>query len=106
MASPSTPSSSSAADHELWGWQNYFKEMEHFISETEQQFGSFNEDYAQYAIDRFEFCVHSASRLRDHLAHHRDSANEANRQVLSFYGDEACFHVYDNCVENGWSILK
>ena len=34
------------SDHELWGWENYFEEMERFISETERQFGSCNEDFA------------------------------------------------------------
>ena len=52
--------------------------MERFIGETERQF----------AIERFEFCIQSASRLRDHLAHHQDSASEENRQVLSQYGNE------------------
>ena len=62
--------------------------MERFIGETERQFGSCNEDYAQYAIERFRFCIQNASRLRDHLAHHQDSASEENRQVFCHYGNE------------------
>ena len=59
MAAPSTSSltGSSSSDHELWGWQQYFQKIERFIGENERQFGNCNEDYAQYAIERFEFFI-------------------------------------------------
>ena len=53
--------------------------MARFIGEAERQFGNCNEDYAQYAVEMFEFCIQSASRLRDHLE---------SRQVLSLYKSE------------------
>ena len=76
----------SGADHELWGWENFFREIERFIGESERQFGNCNEDYAQYAIERFEFCTLSVIRLRDHLTLHREpTASPETREVLSHY---------------------
>ena len=43
------------------------KISELFITESERQFGNCNDDYGQYAIERYEFCVVSVSRLRDHI---------------------------------------
>ena len=76
----------SSADHGLWGWENFFREIERFIGESERQFGNCNEDYAQYAIERFEFCTLSVIRLRDHLTLHREpTASPETREVLSHY---------------------
>ena len=82
MAQPST-------EHELWGWQRFFEEIERFVGESERQFANCNEGYAQYAIETFEFYIASVCRVRDHLAlHHVQTASQESREVLSVYRNE------------------
>ena len=80
---------SAEGDHELWGWENYFQEIDSFIGETERQFGNCNEEYTHYAIERFEFTIQSSRRLHDHLEHHRRlPGNRESERVLGIYVSE------------------
>ena len=73
----------------MWGWENYFQEIDRFISEAKRQFGNCNEEYTHYAIERFEFSTQSSRCLRDYLElHHRRSGNQESQRVLGLYVSE------------------
>lgn len=79
-----------ASEHELWGWENFFGEIDMFIGESGRHFGSCNADYARYALERYEQCVLSVSRLRRFIDNHTRSPAlpRESRDILTLYRNE------------------
>ena len=52
---------------EVWGWENFFQNISAFILYLMRQYGTANESYSHYAVERLTLCVRSVSDVREHL---------------------------------------
>ena len=62
--------SSSSSDRDerlLWGWEKFFEEVSSFLQSISRQYGTANEAFSEYALERIRTCVLNVSTLRDHL---------------------------------------
>lgn len=53
---------------EVWGWRCFFEEITHFLNELQRNFGTANESYALYAVERLEICIENVRDLRHRLS--------------------------------------
>ncbi len=56
-------------DLEIWGWRTFFEQITQFLQQLHRHFGTANENYALYAVERLEVCVANVRDLRYHLNH-------------------------------------
>ena len=42
------------SQHELWGWETLFQELQSFLRDADRRLGNSTVDYAQYAVKRME----------------------------------------------------
>ena len=47
----------------LWGWERFFEELETFLTTANREIGYASPEYAQFVLERLEFCVHALSAL-------------------------------------------
>ena len=86
----------SDADSEIWGWRSFFDQISQFLGELQHHFGTANERYAQYAVERLEVCIANVRDLRHHLNHH-GPADEESRVVIEQYDTQLAELLY--CME-------
>ena len=86
----------------VWGWQRFFEEV-HTVQETVmRQYGTANERYAHYAVERLATCVQAVSGVRDHLNGPSSLPSENERVVVSHY-----VHMLDelvSCLRGYWEV--
>ena len=44
-------------DIELWGWENFFHELEHFLESSGRCLDTASQSYAGYVVERLETCI-------------------------------------------------
>ena len=78
----------SDSDSVNWGWSEYFSQLSGFFRELERQRGICSVTYAEYAVERLEYCETLINHLSGILA---SSENEAvgstSRSVIMRYGE-------------------
>ena len=52
---------------EPWGWSSYFNEFSRFLLSCERQYGTANEQYTEYVVDRLGVCVRNVSALAERI---------------------------------------
>ena len=76
-------------EFDLAGWSGYFDTIIQLLEEADRQYGVANQQYTQYVLERFDFCVHTCTVLRSQMP--SGGGLQAYQQAL----DEllACFNV-------------
>ena len=87
----------SDSDSEIWGWRRFFDLICHLLGELEHHFGTANERYAQYAVERLEVCIANVRDLKHHLNHH-EPGDEESRAVFEQYDTQLAELL--QCMEN------
>ena len=54
-------------EHEVWGWEPFFEEILRTLRSIMREYGTANESYSHYAIERLAICVQAVSNVREHL---------------------------------------
>lgn len=54
-------------ENEMWGWKEFFEQIEQFISESGLQFGNCSHQYASYVVERMGLCITSTSNIISHM---------------------------------------
>ena len=70
----------------VWGWYRFFDEVQVVQESIMRQYGTADERYAHFSVDRLSICVQAVSNVRDHL-HDGESTlmSEEERGVVSRY---------------------
>ncbi len=58
---------SSSVDHadiEVWGWKEFFEEVDRLLQNCGRFFDCANESYGNYIIERLETCITSLNRVK------------------------------------------
>ena len=77
-------------EREVWGWDNFFQDIAVFLQSLMRQYGTANESYSRYTVERLTLCVRSASDVREHLRRQiyevvTLTLSEEERQVVMRY---------------------
>ena len=67
------------SDNELWGWEEFFREIDKLLRNLDRHYELCTIDYASYAVQRLELAVSSVARLKDHLETNRATVRIHNR---------------------------
>ena len=51
----------------LWGWEMFLKKSEDSYQSAHNQYGTANEGFSQYVIERIRTCISNLSSLRNHI---------------------------------------
>ena len=81
-----------SSEHELWGWRSFFEQITEFLNEAERHFGTANEAYALYVIERFEVCMSNVRQLKAHLSENDEISDNVGEVVIS----QSCYSAW-NC---------
>ena len=57
----------SGSQPEVHGWEGFFEEVSLFLESLSRQYGTANERYSHYAVERLGICIQSMSRVREQL---------------------------------------
>ena len=68
---------------ELWGWQNYFAEVQHFLRQI--QVVNARQDHIEHWIERLETIVSGTARIRDILSAAITGGSQQQDTVLQYY---------------------
>ena len=49
------------------GWSSYFEGVSHFLEGAERHYGTANESFTEYVLERLELCIRTCITLADHL---------------------------------------
>lgn len=74
-----------SSDNELWGWEEFFREIDKLLRDLDRNYELCTVDYASYAVQRLELVVSSVVRLKDHLETNRDAVRIHNRYIIDSY---------------------
>ena len=84
----------SRSQHELWGWETLFQELNSFLRDADRHLGNATVNYAQYVVDRLEITVRTISQLKEHMEAEMTSIEERNRRSgMSMWQQ---IHLLDN----------
>ena len=72
---------------EIWGWRSFFEQITHFLNELQRHFGTANESYALYAVERLKVCVANVCDLKYHFTH-GPITGEVNRVIIDQYNTQ------------------
>ena len=73
-------------DGVVWGWQRFFDEVQAVQESIMRRYGTANEYYAYYAVERLSTCVQAVSNVRDHLLDGNSTLTSENeRETVSRY---------------------
>lgn len=77
----------SDGEDEVWGWKEFFEQIEHFLSESGRQFGNCSHQYATYVVERMELCVSSTSNIISHMDEYVSEGHHLleEREVIVMY---------------------
>ena len=78
-------SNSDAEDQEVWGWEVLFQEVSATLRSIMRQYGTANEGYAHFAVERLGICVQAVSGVRQHLQASEANLSDADRAVVVRY---------------------
>ena len=56
-----------AEERHLWGWERFFDEIGRLLSCAQDQYGTANENFSHYVIERIRACILNVSSLKDHI---------------------------------------
>jgi len=70
---------------EIWGWERFFEEVAIFLASLMRQYGTANESYSHYAVERLTICVQYVSNVRDHLQASSTTLRNEERDVSIRY---------------------
>ena len=91
------------SQHELWGWETLFQELQSFLRDADRHLGNSTVDYAQYAVERMEICVRSIFHLKEHIENEASSIDEQNRPiVIGYVGDMEDLLQYLRSLSQEW----
>jgi hypothetical protein len=48
-------------EHEVWGWEVFFYEVSGTIRSVMREYGTANESYSHYAVERLSICIQAVS---------------------------------------------
>ena len=74
-----------SSDNELWGWEEFFREIDKLLRDLDRHYELCTIDYASYAVQRLELAVSSVARLKDHLETNRAAVCIHNRYIIDGY---------------------
>ena len=60
---------SSGEQRLLWGWENFFEEVDALLTSASRQYGTANEAYSEHVVERLQACITNISILKDDLLH-------------------------------------
>jgi len=68
------------ADH-IWGWREFFDVVSSFLETARRQYGTANERYSQYVVERLGMCITSVAHVRDTVRNTTERANMHDPQL-------------------------
>lgn len=71
--------------HELWGWEALFQQLNSFLHDADRHFGNATVNYAQYVVDRLEVIVRTICHLKEHIQAEITDIDERNRHIAVHY---------------------
>ena len=74
-------------EHEVWGWNVFFQEVLGTLNSIMREYGTANESYSHYAIDRMALCVQAVSQEREHLQQATEGDNAERVVVMQYVQD-------------------
>ena len=75
----------SRSQHELWGWETLFQELNSFLRDANRHLGNATVNYVQCVVDRLEITVRTISQLKEHMEAEMTSIEERNRHIAVHY---------------------
>ena len=61
------------SDNKLWGWEEFFREIDKLLRDLDRHHELCTIDYASYVVQRLELAVSSVARLTTILPYHLHS---------------------------------
>ena len=69
--------------HEVWGWETLFQELNSFLRDADRHLGTATLNYAHYVVDRLEVIIRTICHLKEHIQ--AATINERNRHIAVRY---------------------